>query len=212
MNVPDISAPIVETQEPKLRNDYAGYISRSIDYTIYKLKMANDRLENKDEKLRSYIDLNFHRLERVEKTFIVNADLYSTITSLTEKQYWLVLTEHWCGDAAQTLPALAKMAALSKGNIELRLLYRDQNPELMDANLATGKRAIPRLLQLDAELHCLNKWGPRPREAQALVEKLRSDPTTIDTYAKELHLWYARDRQLSLQREILQMLSATAKI
>jgi len=201
-----VDAKTKRTSDSGRLNDIAGYLSCSIDYEAYKLSMAADRQQNPDLKLRSYIELNLHRMERIEKVFAIIPEVYSLLPRLYKKVYWLVLTEHWCGDAAQILPVLAKIAGLSNGKIELRLLYRDQNPELMEANLTVGKRAIPRLLQLDDQLRCTSKWGPRPREAQILVEKLMSNPATIDSYAAQLHLWYARNNQVAIQTEILQLL------
>lgn len=52
--------------------------------------------------------------------------------------------------------------------------------------------------------------GPRPEFAENLVKVLKSDPTTADTYANQLHLWYAKDRQKSLEIEISELLAQSA--
>ena len=59
---------------------------------------------------------------------------------------WLVLTEAWCGDAAQSLPIINKMAEVSD-NITLRLILRDENLDVMDQFLQNGRsRSIPKLI------------------------------------------------------------------
>ncbi len=63
---------------------------------------------------------------------------------------WLVITEHWCGDASQIIPIISKVAAESEGKINLRFIYRDENEALIDAHLTDGKsRSIPMLIQIN---------------------------------------------------------------
>src|SRR6185436_12705370 len=53
----------------------------------------------------------------------------------------LVLTEDWCGDAVNTLPVLAAISNRAR-NLDLRILSRDANLELMDAHLTGRSRSI----------------------------------------------------------------------
>jgi thioredoxin-like negative regulator of GroEL len=168
--------------------------------------MQQDAVTNEDAKRKEYINLNMHRMNRVEKTYIPSAEIVAQAAALRHKIYWLVLTEHWCGDAAQTLPALHKIAEMSKGTIELKLVYRDQNAALMDAWLTNDTRSIPKLVQLDEHYNVTGIWGPRPTPAAKLVKQLRADAATAANYAEELHLWYAKDRQQTLESEARQLL------
>ncbi|MGE5106458.1 MAG: thioredoxin family protein, partial [Sphingobacteriales bacterium] len=95
---------------------------------------------------------------------------------------------------------------LSEGNIEMKLLYRDQNGELMNTCLTNGTKSIPKLIQLDEHFNVTGTWGPRPYPAQKLVAELRSNENTAATYANELHLWYAKDKQQSLEKETAQLI------
>jgi thioredoxin-like negative regulator of GroEL len=189
------------------KSDYQGYLEKGIGYHLYKQQMAEDLVNNADDKIKEYINLNQHRMNRVEKTYTVNEVLAQQVQRLTHKTYWLILTEHWCGDAAQTLPAFHKVAELSNGTIEMKLVYRDENPELMDAYLTGESRSIPKLIQLDAHYNVTGIWGPRPTEAQKLVKQLKSNPETAATYSTELHKWYAHDKQKSLETEIAKLVS-----
>jgi hypothetical protein len=184
------------------KSDYQNYLEKGIGYDQYKLQMAEDLINNPDGKIKDYINLNQHRMRRVEKTYQVDPTLAKQVTALAHKTYWLVLTEHWCGDAAQTLPVFQRIADLSNGKIEMKLVYRDENPELMDTYLTGESRSIPKLIQLDAHLNVTGIWGPRPALAQKLVRELKSNPATASYYSNELHKWYAHDKQQSLEREI----------
>lgn len=189
------------------KSDYQAYLQKGIWYDKYKHQMAEDLLYNADPKINEYIKLNQHRMSRVEKTYTVNETLVQQVKKLTHKTYWLVLTEHWCGDAAQTLPAFHKVAGLSNGIIEMKLVYRDENPELMDAYLTGESRSIPKLIQLDAHYNVTGIWGPRPTEAQKLVKELKSNPATAATYSTELHKWYAQNKQQALESEITKLIN-----
>jgi len=186
--------------------DYARYLQKGIDYKQYKKQMAGDLVINTDSKTREYINLNQHRMHRVEKTFEISAVLQTQIKNLKHKTYWLILTEHWCGDASQTLPVFNAIADASGGKIEMRLIYRDQNPELMDEYLTNGTRSIPKLIQLDEHFNVTGFWGPRPSVAQQLVKELKSNWVTAATYADDLHLWYAKDKLHSLETEIAKLI------
>ena len=186
--------------------DYATYLKSGIGYQQYKQQMAEDLALNADLKIKEYINLNQRRMHRVEKTFVPSAAITKQVKNLQLKTFWLILTEHWCGDASQTLPVFNKIAEMSEGKIEMKLVYRDQNDELMNAYLTNGTRSIPKLIQLDEHYNVTEIWGPRPTVAQNLVKELKSNPATVATYAKELHLWYTKDKQQSLEAEISKLL------
>ena len=188
------------------KSDYAGYLEKGIGYNQYKQQMAKDLALNTDLKIKEYINLNQRRMHRVEKTYVPGAAIIEKLKALKHKTYWLVLTEHWCGDASQILPVFNTIAELSGGKIDMRLVYRDENPELMDAYLTNETRSIPKLVQLDEHFNVTAIWGPRPAIAQKLVKELKSYPPTAADYTTGLHLWYARDKQQSLETEISKLL------
>jgi thioredoxin-like negative regulator of GroEL len=185
--------------------EYKEYFDNGINYAEYKEQMADDLVSNSDTKIKEYISLNQHRMRRVEKTFVLSDKLTQEVNNLKNKNYWLVLTEHWCGDASQIIPALHKIEAASQGKIEMKLVYRDQNLKLIDQYLTNNGRSIPKLIQMDSNYNVTGVWGPRPAFAQKLVNELKSNPVTADNYANELHLWYAKDKQKSLEIEISEL-------
>jgi hypothetical protein len=120
----------------------------------------------------------------------------------------LVLSEDWCGDASNTLPALARFAEAVPG-IELRVLKRDENPELIDRYLTNGSRSIPLAIVLDEGYEPVGRWGPRPAELQEFVvtEKRAGLRDKADIY-KDARRWYARDRGETTLRELLEVLES----
>jgi hypothetical protein len=114
----------------------------------------------------------------------------------------LVIAEDWCGDASSTIPVVAKLAATVPG-LELRVLLRDENPEVMDRYLTNGSRSIPIVIALDDEYRELGHWGPRPRELQAWVMDHRLTIPKAELYP-QVRQWYARDRGETTLREVLE--------
>lgn len=121
----------------------------------------------------------------------------------------LALSEDWCGDASNILPVVARFAEAAP-NVEMRVLSRDENPDLMDAHLTGGRsRSIPVVMLLDAAWKEVAWWGPRPAALQewATGEGLGLEPGP--RYAK-MRAFYARDKGKSVLAEILKMMLAAA--
>lgn len=122
----------------------------------------------------------------------------------------IALTEDWCGDAINTLPVFDRLADVA-GNIELRVLLRDENPDLMDAHLTNGtSRSIPVLIVYDEAFRERGWWGPRPAPIQewVMTEGMKLDPA--DRY-REVRRYYARDKGRTALDEFLGILErATA--
>jgi len=120
----------------------------------------------------------------------------------------LVISEDWCGDASNTVPVLARMAEVLP-NLEIRVVKRDENPELMDAFLTNGSRSIPMALVLRPDFTVAGTWGPRPAELQdfVLAEK-KAALRPLDDIYRDVRRWYARDRGESTIRAVLDIMAA----
>ncbi|HEY3013358.1 MAG TPA: thioredoxin family protein [Gemmatimonadales bacterium] len=114
----------------------------------------------------------------------------------------LVIAEDWCGDASNTVPIVAKLAHSVPG-LELRVIQRDANPEVMDQYLTNGSRSIPIVIALDESFQEVGHWGPRPTELQAWVMANRSILPKTELYP-QVRKWYARDRGETTLREVLE--------
>jgi hypothetical protein len=157
------------------------------------------------EKLTHYSALNEVRMDRLDKKMVISEDNIQKLIALKKDYVWLVLSEGWCGDAAQLLPVFNKMAVLSE-HIELKILFRDENDKLMHMFLTNGARSIPKLIIVDKKTgEVAGDWGPRPKGASDLIKSYRQQYGAIDETAKtELQLWYLHDKGLSTQNEILE--------
>jgi hypothetical protein len=187
-------------------DDYRRYFNQAIPFDTYFERMEAEAAARPDTPHAAYLPINVQRSRRILKTLELPDTLRAQAAALLAPQHWLVISEHWCGDAAQIVPVLHRLAEASEGRIDLRLIYRDEHPTLMDAHLTGQSRAIPKLVRLDTDFRLLGDWGPRPAEAQALVLALRANPDTRDQYAQTLHQWYARDRQKAILLEMAALL------
>ena len=161
----------------------------------------------------AFTKLNLQRMNRWDRQLILDQKLVSEAQH-APKQVWWVFIEAWCGDGAQSLPVLEKIAASSLGNIQLRLLLRDEHANLMTPYLTNGGKAIPKLVATDLSGEELFTWGPRPKPAQELMSEWRRAPAgrSFEDIEKELHLWYARNKGASVQQEILAKLNALSAV
>ncbi len=183
-------------------NEFVNEFTRQI--SVSDINTLNDY----DKSFYDYRKLNFQRSSRLEKTFIPTDETKQLFSEINQQQKWIVITESWCGDSAQNLPVIAKLAQLS-GLIDFKIVLRDSNLEFMDLHLTNGGRAIPKLIVFDENDNEIFQWGPRPVEAQNLFTRLKNDGMPKPDINKELHLWYGRNRGKEVEREIYELLKST---
>jgi len=181
-------------------NDYL----RLIDEMIAQNRSTG---HEQNELLTDFTKLNRTRMNRLDKTQELLPEAIQAAKNITEKQIWLILTESWCGDAAQNIPVLKKLAD-ENPLIDLRLVLRDDNDELMQEYLTNGGRSIPKLIAISEDLEReLFVWGPRPKEALELVQNLKEQFGGItDEVKTAIQLWYNKDKGISVQREMIALL------
>ena len=189
------------------------HISKGVSYETYKNTidelLSNNKTTGEDhsESMLDYTKLNVQRMNKWDKIFKPNEKLVRLVKAIDKPTYWIVLTEAWCGDAAQNLPIIAGLASLNL-NISLKLLLRDENPDVMDAYLTNGGRSIPKLIVADENLTVMNTWGPRPQPVQDILMEMKDKGDfSYDEFGIEAHTWYAKDRTMTLQKELIELLS-----
>lgn len=190
------------------------YIDKSLSYNEFRQYVTetlstNKSLLNLEEDYLAYAELNEARLHRLDKTMKVEEDVATKLSGLKKKYTWVVISECWCGDAAQIVPILNKMAEVTD-NIELRIVFRDQNTELMDAFLTNGGRAIPKLIIVESEtLKILGHWGPRPVLAQKVITDYKAAHGVVDEAGKvALQMWYTKDKGHEVQKEVIELMTS----
>ena len=187
---------------------FAEYI-RLIDDLLLEGKTTG---ENQSEEMFNYGKLNRQRMKRLEKTVDISDALKEKARNVKANWIWLIITEGWCGDAAQNISIIEKIA-LESANIETRYVLRDENLELMDAYLTNNARSIPKLICLDAETFKeIGIWGPRPQAAMDYFYEMREQEIEKPQMMENLQRWYLQDDEQSIQKEFENLLDEwTAK-
>lgn len=188
-------------------NDMLNY-PEFFEYTAdLAAKHGTSGLDQTDEQ-KDFTQLNYKRMERWNKTFHVSADTQNILDSLTTKQKWYVITETWCGDSAQNLPVIAKIADASNGKIELKIMLRDEHPEWMDRYLTNGTRSVPKLIAFDENDNELFTWGSRPEEAMVITRHWQANKDTIskEEFHVQLHGFYAKNKGVAVEKELLSLI------
>ena len=148
-----------------------------------------------------YTRANYERMQRFGSRFRLNKKLYNLLIALEQSLTIYCITEPWCGDAAFALPALECFAEVNPGLIELRIIYRDASPEIMNNHLTHGARAIPKVLIADDSEGILWTWGPRPSTLQNLVKEWLSEGAAKEEKLKKATQWYLRDQGETIQKD-----------
>ena len=187
-------------------------LQNSHSYTEYRTLVSKLISEGKSTgkeqsaDLLHYSELNEVRMKRLEKTLKLDLEVEKALQNLKSKQTWLVISEGWCGDAAQILPII-KLMSEAYENIDLKLVFRDENEELINLFLTNGAKSIPKLLLLDESFNLINHWGPRPEGAKNLIIEYKAKHGIVDEAAKiALQKWYLDDKGISTMKEIVAIL------
>ena len=159
------------------------------------------------EKFTHFTKLNFQRLKRVFRTLQLSEKIVESVKNVRSEMLWVVIVESWCGDVPQNLPFMEAISQISD-KIKLRIILRDENPEIMDQFLTNGTRSIPKLICFDPDTYDVaGTWGPRPVGATELVKDLLKDPeVTADMRKEAVQRWYLQNRGEQLQSELTALL------
>lgn len=180
------------------------------EYRLYVTKLFENGKttgHTQTQDLVHYTELNQARMHRLDKTIKVVPEVSDFLQALTKQYIWLVISESWCGDAAQTLPVINKMATVTDA-IEYEIVLRDDNDQLMQLFLTNGTKSIPVLIIIDKETgEVVNHYGPRPIGAKQLILDYKEQHGIVDEVAKtELQKWYLQDKGESIQKEIIALM------
>lgn len=190
-------------------------INKAMDYTqynmLFKQLVEEERTTGEFSQMKvDYTKLNFSRTKRLDKTAKVSEEAMEVFKSISNKQTWLVITEPWCGDAAQTLPFLNKIAQ-EADNIDLKIVLRDDNLELMNQFLTNGSQSIPMVIMIDEDMNVLQTFGPRSKAATKLVSDYKEEHGKIDDAFKEIiQVWYNKDKGISIVNDLVNSLTVKA--
>ena len=196
-----------------MQNIIEKALENSFSYTEYRQLVSKLILEGKStghtqtEDLLKYSELNETRMNRLEKTIEVPNEIMERLNALPKNYIWLTLTEGWCGDAAQIVPILHKLDEAST-KIDLRLVLRDDNDDLMKMFLTNGSKSIPKIIILEKNSkEVVATWGARPEPARKLIADYKAEHGVVDESIKiELQKWYLHDKGLTTMTELVEVL------
>lgn len=127
------------------------------------------------EQYKAQMTRNRERLEAAERNLSIAPDQLAAFKNLPESVNVLAIAEDWCGDVIANLPIVARLAQES-GKLNLRILLRDQNLDVMDQYLNKGEfRSIPVFVFLDQQFNELGVFIERPQSVTELRNQRRAE-------------------------------------
>lgn len=189
-------------------------ISKAMSYQEYRVLIddlsaaGRSTGPEQNEALTNYTLLNQRRMKRLDKTLKISDESAAKIKGLDKKVTWLVLAEGWCGDAAQTIPMMNKVAELNN-NISLKVILRDDNLDVMNRFLTNNAMSIPKLIMIDDSSGLiLGEWGSRPSIAtQKVLDYKNQNGVLTPEFKEELQVWYNKDKGQSMLSDLLELLT-----
>lgn len=196
-----------------LKNILSDALDNSMSYREYRNLVDQLMAEGKstghtqNEDMLNYSNLSVRRMKRWDKTFELSDKDKEFFQNITKPITFLVVTEGWCGDAAHALPVLNRIAEASP-QLEMKLVLRDDNNDLIQQFLTNGGKSIPKLIALDKEQRVIFTWGPRPTEATKMVEDFKTKNGTLTPEFKEdLQKWYNKDKGQNIVKDLISKLT-----
>jgi thiol-disulfide isomerase/thioredoxin len=196
----------------KLNEIIKNALDNSMSYQQYRAFVeahtangTNSGAEVTDD-LAEYTKLNNQRMKRLDKTMKLLPETGEFLANFNKDVYFLLVTESWCGDAAQTMPMINKLAQAA--GIELKVVLRDENLELMDQFLTNGSRSIAKLILVNNKSGLpIANWGPRPTTATQIVAKEKATKGELSPdFKQELQNWYNKDKGKDTEKDLVAML------
>jgi hypothetical protein len=187
-------------------------LAKSLSYDTYRKKVS-DLLEegkstgpNQSEALLNYSNLNDARMNRLDKKTKLTDATIEALKNTKAAQTWLMITEGWCGDAAQIGPVINKMS-LETDKVDLKIVLRDENEDLMNQFLTNGSKSIPKLVVIDQNNEVISSWGPRPSIATKMVNDYKEEHGGLDAdFKRDLQVWYNKNKGENIQEDVVAFL------
>lgn len=126
------------------------------------------------------------------------------VQALAGRWRLLVVAESWCGDAVNSVPYLARLAAQHPA-IALRLVRKADAKDLLDAHALDGRPATPLVLVLDETFVERGAWIERPAALRTLI-KAKEGRTCEDALAAEVSKWRRLDGGKSVLAEVVDVM------
>lgn len=189
----------------KLTYNYDAY--QKLVETLVEAKTTTG--DNPSQDLIDLTKVNYQRMIRAYQKTEFSEKNRSAFSNIKEEQEWILISEPWCGDSAQIVPVIARIAELAGKHVKLTIVLRDDGSGLIERYLTDGTRSIPKLIARNMDGDDLFTWGPRTQSASAIAKEWKKVKDTVpkSTFLKNLHQWYAKDKGQEVHQEIAALLS-----
>lgn len=162
------------------------------------------KANKEDSNLQKYLT-SIERAENILKNYKPHPEQEEKYSTRDLNKKILIIAEDWCGDCSQSIPVIKQFFG---DKIPLKILYRDENPDLMKSFLTNGNEAVPIVIFLDENYNVTSHWGPRTNHGLQLLAKFKNDPENYprEIFLKDLHLYYDENKGFDIVEEILEIL------
>ena len=175
-----------------------------------KLERPLKGMDRVERRYHFYSKYNDERSQRVQSAYKMSDALKEQIGQIDEPQLWMILTEDWCVDSAYALPIIYA-AASRNSKINIRILPRDANLDIMDRYLTNEARSIPKLVIFSMEGEELIEWGPRPAALQSLRAEMKESGEPGNIISQKSVEWYESGGWCEVESELIHALAKVGK-
>jgi Thioredoxin len=185
-----------------------NYWQKAIGFSAYvaltETKTNTASLSEAEQKYAVYYPLSLQRMQRIAKSYQINLEQAARLNSLGFKGHLLVISEPWCGDASQIIPVLHRFFEPS---LSMRIIARDEYPELMAKYLTNGSESIPIVIVLDENYQAIGHWGPRPKATEALLADFKQNHQDKERFLLEIQQYYNKNKGFDIVAELLDLMA-----
>ena len=175
-----------------------------------KLERPLKGMDRVERRYHFYSKYNDERAHRVEDAYEMSDAFLEQVDAIDEPQLWMILTEDWCVDSAYSMP-IFYAAASRNSKINIRILPRDANLDIMDQYLTNEARSIPKLVIFSMDGEELVEWGPRPAALQALRAELKESGEPGNIISQKSVEWYETGGWRDVETELAHALALVGK-
>jgi thiol-disulfide isomerase/thioredoxin len=113
------------------------------------------------------------RWQRVYEQIRLSDGQKQLLAGFTRRMNVLCLAGAWCGDCVEQGPILQRIAEAAGGNVDLRFLDRDENPDVQEDLSICGGRRVPVAVFLSEDFFECARFGDRTLSAYRQMARQR---------------------------------------
>ncbi|KMQ65549.1 hypothetical protein ACM46_06600 [Chryseobacterium angstadtii] len=178
---------------------FKAYWEKGISFNAYV-----DTIKQKKEFSEKHL-LSHQRIHHALENYGPSTDQQQHLQKKNFSGKILIIAEGWCGDCNQAIPVIHKSFGTQNS---VKILYRDENPDLMQQFLTNGNMAIPIVIFLNDQNRPVFHWGPRPKHGIEILSKHKNNNENFskELFLSELHAYYESNKGNDIIDEIISLL------